>query len=59
MKRILLLLVCVCMTGMVLAQDVLFKKYGNTRGVETVFISKSMSSMTMNRPTSSTTAEGR
>lgn len=45
MKRILLLLVCVCMTGMVLAQDALFKKYGNTRGVETVFISKSMLSM--------------
>lgn len=33
------------MTGMVLAQDALFKKYGNTRGVETVFISKSMLSM--------------
>lgn len=45
MKRILLLLVCVCTAGMVLAQDALFKKYSNTRGVETVFISKSMLSM--------------
>ncbi|MDD6516846.1 MAG: DUF4252 domain-containing protein [Prevotella sp.] len=45
MKRILLLLVCVCMTGMALAQDALFKKYSNTRGVETVFISKAMLGM--------------
>lgn len=45
MKRIILLLVCVCMTAMSLAQDALFKKYSNTRGVETVFISKTMLNM--------------
>lgn len=45
MKRIILLLVCVCMTAMSQAQDALFKKYSNTRGVETVFISKTMLNM--------------
>lgn len=45
MRRIILLLVCVCMAAMALAQDVLFKKYSNTRGVETVFISKAMLNM--------------
>lgn len=45
MRRIILLLVCVCMAGMAQAQDALFKKYSNTRGVETVFISKAMLNM--------------
>ena len=45
MRRIILLLVCVCMAAMALAQDALFKKYSNTRGVETVFISKAMLNM--------------
>lgn len=45
MRRIILLLVCVCMAAMAQAQDALFKKYSNTRGVETVFISKAMLNM--------------
>lgn len=45
MKRMILLLACVCVALTAMAQDALFKKYGNTRGVETVFISKAMLSM--------------
>lgn len=42
MKRILILMLIVLTAGICRAQEALFSKYNNTKGVETVFISKAM-----------------
>ena len=45
MKRLILLTMILAACGALRAQDELFKKYENTKGVETVYISKSLLSM--------------
>lgn len=45
MKRLILLTMILAICGALYAQDELFKKYENTKGVETVYISKNLLSI--------------
>ena len=45
MKKILIIIVMVLSCSMIFAQDALFKKYSNTNGVSTVYISKALLGM--------------
>lgn len=48
MKRILLTVLLAAVCGLVSAQDALFRKYSDTKGVQTVVISKAMMNLMAN-----------
>ncbi|MBQ3625077.1 MAG: DUF4252 domain-containing protein [Prevotella sp.] len=45
MKRLMMIMMLACTCSIIHAQEALFKKYSNTKGVETIYISKTLLSL--------------